>query len=61
MPSAAEGDVTCRLSGSSNVPPTSPCPIRSDRQTTSLPVADNWIDEDAPTCTTMPLTEVVNY
>ena len=26
------------------VPP--PCPIRSDRQTTSLPVADNWIDED---------------
>ena len=24
----------------------SPCPDRSDRQTTSLPVADNWIDED---------------
>ena len=23
-----------------------PCPVRSDRQTTSLPVADNWIDED---------------
>ena len=23
-----------------------PSPIRSDRQTTSLPVADNWIDED---------------
>ena len=23
-----------------------PCPVSSDRQTTSLPVADNWIDED---------------
>ena len=23
-----------------------PCPVRSDRQTSSLPVADNWIDED---------------
>ena len=23
-----------------------PCPIRSDSQTTGLPVADNWIDED---------------
>ena len=25
---------------------TSSCPIRADSQTTGLPVADNWIDED---------------
>ena len=29
------------------------CPIRSGHQTTSLPVADNWIDEDGAAMLTL--------
>ena len=44
------GDCACLLTKNSDetLAPCQPsCPIRSDRQTTSPPVADNWIDEDA--------------